>query len=87
MDVNQYTVTIKKGSLVFKVDRTDLVNIEHTSDGLVFNLKHQTYINITDQYMPLDVKQKVKSADAIPNGNVTFDLNNYRNPVSVQIKN
>lgn len=80
MEPNQYSVTIKRGSMEFKFDRVNLINVEQAHDGVVFNFKYGMIINVTDNYMPLETKQLIKNADTFPNGNIVFDLNNYKQP-------
>jgi hypothetical protein len=85
MDANQYCVVIKRGTMEFKFDRTNLINVEQTHDGVVFNFKYGLILNLVDSYMPLETKQLIKNADAFPNGNIIFDLNNYKQPAALSL--
>lgn len=86
MSIQKPSVTIKRGSMVAKMDKSDLVNIEATHDGLVFNCKNGYHIYITDNYMPGEVKTKLLAADqALPKGNFVIDLNDYKNPLKIQL--
>lgn len=86
MSVEKPSVTLKRGSMVAKMSKTDLVNIESTHDGLVFNCKGGYHIYITDNHMPNEVKTKLLAVDqAMPKGHLMIDLNDYRNPIKIQV--
>jgi hypothetical protein len=85
MDKGEYTVTIKRATMVMTMDRTDLVQVDQTPDGVAFSFKHGVHIIVADQFMPNECKDLIKAANAFPKGNVTFDLNNYKKPASVQL--
>lgn len=85
MDKGEYTVTIKRATMNMVMDRTDLVQVDQTHDGVAFSFKHGVHIIVTDQFMPNETKDLIKNANAFPKGNVIFDLNNYKKPASVQL--
>jgi shikimate 5-dehydrogenase len=85
MEPNQYSVTIKRGNMEFKFDRVNLINVEQSHDGVVFNFKFGVIISVTDNYMPLETKQLIKNADILPNGNIVYDLNNYKQPAVLSL--
>jgi hypothetical protein len=85
MDKGEFTVTIKRGTMNLVVDRTELVQVDQTPDGVAFSLKNGVHILISDQQMPPETKELVRAANVFPKGNVTFDLNNYKKPASVQM--
>lgn len=83
MDKGEYTVTIKRGSINISTDRTDLIVIDQTHDGIAFSFKYGIHIQVTDQFMPTETKDRIKAADSLPKGNIIFDLNNYNKPVHI----
>lgn len=84
--MSNFTVSIKKGSIVIKLDRSDLVEVSHTADGMVFNFKNGCHFYYTDSYMPLPTKNQIKgSYDTFDKGNIKIDLDNYKQPISVEI--
>ena len=78
-------VTIKRGSMILTIERKDLVSINQTFDGVVFNFANATQFILTDSFMRLPTKTLLESVCNIPNGNIDIDLDNYRNPTSVTI--
>ena len=46
-------ITIKKLGVNVSVDRKDLIEINETHDGIVFNFKYGLYLYVTDPHMPL----------------------------------
>ena len=49
-------VTIKRGSMILTVERKDLVSINQTFDGVVFNFTNATQFILTDSFMRLQTK-------------------------------
>ncbi len=81
-----FNLTIKRGTIEFKVNRRELISSDETADGMVFKFKGGVIFTIDDINMPLDVKQRVCAADSgFKKGNIIFDLNDYRNPVSLSL--
>lgn len=78
-------VNIKKGTMDLAIDRSDLVSVDHSHDGIVFNFKNGTHLYNTDQYMPLDTKQKIKNSCDTFDGNIAVQLDNYQTPVVVEL--
>lgn len=85
MKPGEYTLTIKRGSAVVKVDRMDLIQIDETYDGIAFSFKGGLNVQLTDQFMPTEVKVQLKSSNSIPKGNLTLNLNDYRKPTSIDM--
>ena len=78
------TITIKKGKIVITCDRDELVEVDQSPDGMMFTFKWGMTNHYTDQYMPIEVKEKIKQAiNLLIGGNVVVDLNNYMKPVMV----
>jgi hypothetical protein len=78
-------VIIKKGSVSLNMEKGDLFNIDQTGDGLSINIKGKMQLYVTDENMPLRVKELIIAATKFPKGSVTIDLDNYVNPTKVEL--
>lgn len=78
-------VNIKRGSMKISVERKDLISVNQTFDGVIFNFANSMQLILTDSFMRLQTKNLLESVSKIPNGNINIDLDNYRNPTSVDI--
>lgn len=77
-------VLIKKGSMELSLDRSDLIGVDQTPDGVVFNFKFGTQLHVVDVQMPIFTKDLMKNtSDSFSGGNLIFDLANYNQPASV----
>jgi len=77
-------ITIKRGKIVIVCDRDELVEVDQSPDGMMFTFKWGITTHYTDQYMPLETKEKIKQAiNLLVGGNVLIDLNNYNKPAMV----
>jgi hypothetical protein len=85
MNKGEYTVTIKRSTMNMVMDRTDLVQVDQTADGVAFSFKHGVHITVSDQNMPNEAKDLVKAANQFPKGNLIFDLNSYKKPAYIQL--
>jgi len=85
MNPGEYKVTIKRATMIMVMDRTDLVQVDQTYDGVAFSFKHGVHVTITDQNMPNEAKDLIKAANQFPKGNVVFDLNSYKKPASLEL--
>jgi len=80
-------ILLKKGSVQIKMDRSDLVNVTETANGVAFSLKGGIHILADDNDMPLPMKQFIRSGlDNFPTADVEVDLMNYKNPIKVSIQ-
>lgn len=85
--MSENKVVIKKGEK--EIVCTDLVNVQHAPDGIVFNFKDGSHFYVIDQHMPPDVKEKMVVAEQQFGGKsgkkrtVTINPNNYSDPISV----
>ncbi len=80
----QYTVSIKKGTFVINCMRDDLIGINESPDGVVFNFKGNLILQFNDMYMPRDMKARIRTADSsFTVGSLSFDLDKYETPVVV----
>jgi hypothetical protein len=78
-------VIIKKGNSKTILERTDLIEVSETPDGVNFTIKGGLVLSVMDPDMPSGTKQIIKNtADSYPGGKkLIFDLANYRKPVMV----
>ena len=85
MKPGEFVVTIKRGTMNMVMDRTDLVQVDQTPDGVAFSFKLGIHIVLTDQFMSNEAKDLIKAANNFPKGNLMFDLNNYKKPAYVYL--
>jgi hypothetical protein len=85
MKVGEYKVTIKRATMLLQMDRTDLIQVDQTPDGVAFTFRHGVHIIVSDQNMPNEAKDMMKVADQFPKGNIIFDLNSYKKPVYLEM--
>lgn len=77
-------VFIKKGSIEVTLDRSDLIQVEETADGVVFNFKEGLHLYLTDPDMPISAKNLMKvTADRFSTNKIFFDLADYNTPARV----
>jgi len=78
-------IIIKNGDkFLLKVDRSELVQVDETPDGVVFQFKGGMSLMKNDQFMPSSIKQIMKNtADNYPDKKLVYDLGNPRRPVYV----
>lgn len=74
--------TVKRQSILLKLNRSDIVSADPTYDGIMFQMKYGIMIQFTDAFMPSEAKQLISnSVNSFPNANLIIDLDNYRKPV------
>ena len=77
-------IIIKQKNFELKVDRSELVQLDETADGVVFQFKNGVSLIKNDQFMPSSVKQIMKNtADNYPDKKLVFELDNPKRPVMV----
>jgi len=77
-------IIIKSKNFELKVDRSELVQLDETADGVVFQFKNGLSLIKNDQFMPSGVKQIMKNtSDNFPNKKLIFELDNPKRPVHV----
>jgi len=77
-------IVIKKGKLKLEVDRSELVDVNETHDGIAFNFKEGLQLYYTDNFMPQGMKEIIKNtSNNFPNKKIVFDLDNPRHPALV----
>lgn len=80
-DTPKGVVTIKKGDIILKVKNNDLIEVQETHDGIVFNMKMGLHLYLEDVDMPLATKQNIESAvRTFQDKQLTIDLLNYNKP-------
>jgi len=81
---NKTKILIKKGSMKIEVDRSDLVEVNETYDGITFNFKDGLQLYYTDHFMPQGMKEIIKNtSNHFPENKIIFDLDNPRKPAMV----
>lgn len=77
-------IVIKKGSMELTVNRSDLVEVSETHDGIAFNLKDGIQVYYTDNFMPQGMKEVIKNtANHFSEQRIIFDLDNQHKPAMV----
>ncbi len=77
-------IIIKKGSLNLEINRTDLVEVSETHDGIVFNFKDGVSLYYTDNFMAQGMKEVIKNtANHFTEQKIIFDLDNPSRPAMV----
>lgn len=77
-------IIIKQKNFELKVDRSELVQLDETADGVVFQFKNGLSLIKNDQFMPSNVKNIMKNtSDNYPGKKLIFELDNPRRPVYV----
>jgi len=75
---------IKQKNFELKVDRSELVQLDETADGVAFQFKNGLSLIKNDQFMPSSIKQIMKNtADNYPDKKLVFELDNPKRPVFV----
>jgi len=79
-------IEIRKDGMSIKIPRNQFGDIVESPDGLVFQLKNGFHIVYADYEMQSQLKRTLKlSVDNFQKGNLIINLNNYRNPTSVEL--
>jgi len=81
-------IIIKKGKMdLVKTDRSNLITVEPSHDGIVFTFKEGIQLYCTDQYLPNYAKDAMKNtSNNFPKASLIFDLLNYKTPVIATTK-
>ena len=75
---------IKQKNFELTVERSELVQIDETADGVVFQFKGGLSLMKNNQFMPSGVKQIMKNtADNYPDRKLVYELDNPKKPVYV----
>ena len=88
--MSESKIVIKKGEK--QIIATDLVDVQHSADGVVFNFRDGSHFHIEDQNMPATVKEQMVVVEQNFGGKggkkrtVTINADNYREPVSVDFE-
>lgn len=85
--MSDVSLAIKKGKMeMVKTDRSNLLEVHPSYDGIVFNFKNGFSLNYMDNYMPASAKDLiVNTTNSFPNANLVIDLANYAKPISAVI--
>lgn len=78
-------VIIKHGGVETKVQRDHFINVQETSDGLVFNFTNGMHLVYTNQYMTIPSKVRITAANRIDKGSMLIDLDNPNKPIKIEL--
>ena len=79
-------IRISKGSVEVLCERTDLIGVDPTPDGVVFNIKGGLLLHVTDPNMPIHTKDMMKNAsDSFQKGILKFNLESYNKPTALDL--
>lgn len=82
--MSETTIVIKKGSMKLEVNRSDLVEVSETHDGVAFNFKDGLQLYYTNNFMPQHMKEIMKNtANHFAEKKIVFDLDNQQKPAMV----
>ncbi len=77
-------ILIKVGNVKINANRSDMVEVSETPDGVAFSFKGGLQVLFTNPYMPSSTKQIVKNtADSIGGKKLIFELDNAQTPARV----
>ncbi len=77
-------IIIKQKNFVLEVERSELVQLDETADGVVFQFKNGLSLIKTEPLMPASIKNIMKNtSDNYPGKKLVFELDNPRKPVYV----
>ena len=77
-------IVIKQKNFELKVKRSELVQVDVTAEGIVFQFKGGLSLIKNDQFMPSSVKQIMKNtADSYQGSKLVYELDNPKRPVYV----
>ena len=80
----QKKIIIKKGSMKLEINRSDLLDVNSTHDGIAFNFKEGLQLYFTDNFMPQTMKEIIQNtANHYSNQKIIFDLNNQIRPAMI----
>ncbi len=77
-------IIIKQKNFELKVKRSELVQLDETADGVVFQFKNGLSLVKIDQFMTNSAKNIMKNtSDNYPDKKLVFELDNPKQPVFV----
>lgn len=81
--MSELIITLKKNNKeLIKIDRSYVVDVKPTYDGLVFSLKDGLTLTYVDSNMTPGVKDLItNSCNSFQNTSLVVDLSNFKTPV------
>jgi len=77
-------IIIKQKNFMLEVERSELVQLDETADGIIFQFKNGLSLVKNDQFMPAAIKSIMKNtSDNYPGKKLVFELDNPQKPVYV----
>ena len=83
--MSKSVVKIKKGDVEVKFPKDELMKVEPTHDGVVFQLKGGLQVYYAEPYMQNSAKQIISHSVNKMEGIITVDLLNPTSPVSIEL--
>jgi hypothetical protein len=79
-------ITRKNGSFNLTVDRSEMLDVSETADGVSISFKGGIQLLKTDPMMPSSAKNLIKNAlDSYEGKKLLLDLDDYRTPVKLDL--
>jgi len=77
-------IIIKQKNFLLEVERSELVQLDETADGIIFQFKNGLSLIKNDQFMPASTKNIMKNtSDNYPDRKLVFELDNPQKPVFI----
>lgn len=77
-------VEITRGTIKILCTRADVVTVDSSHDGIVFQMTNGLNILITDQFMPQETKERIRvGVSSFPESDIKINLNQdkYQSPI------
>lgn len=78
-------IIVKKGEVVTTFPKKELLKVEPTHDGIIFEFIGGLHLYFSEPYMQTNTKAKISHDVNKFNGSITVDLLNPNVPVTVKI--
>jgi len=77
---------IRKGEMeIINTDRSNLISVDQSHDGISFIFKNGIQVYATDNDMPIYTKDLIRNTtNSFPTANLTINLSNYNKPVLIE---
>lgn len=87
--MSRLMIILKKNNKeIVSIERSNIIDVKPTYDGIVFNCKEGLTLSYTDSNMPPSVKDLItNSCNSFQNTSLTVDLSNFKTPVLATMNN
>ena len=79
-------IVVKKGHVVTTFPKSELMKVEPTHDGIIFEFTGGLHLYFSEPYMPTATKHKISHDVNKFKGKITVDLLNPNVPVTIEMK-